>query len=273
MFSIESHVRYVNQAGEGSIVTETSAGAVPNARIPEQTPPAPLIVVRQASKCYPDPSGGFTALRQVDLEVGVGEFVAVAGKSGSGKTTLLNLLAGIDRPSAGSVTIAGTRLEQLSESALAEWRGRTIGLVFQFFQLLPTLTVLENVMLPMEFSNTVPPGARRLRALELLDRVGISAHADKLPATLSGGEQQRSAIARALANDPPLLLADEPTGNLDSATTASVLELFTILHREGRTILVVTHEAEVRAVADRCVTLHDGRIVSDERVEAPAWRA
>ena len=167
------------------------------------------------------------------LTVAAGEFVAVVGRSGSGKTTLLNLLAGIDRPTSGTVRVAGADLGTLSESGLAAWRGRNIGLVFQFFQLLPTLTVAENVMLPMDFAKTIPAGQRRDRALQLLDRVGVADQADKLPATLSGGQQQRAAIARALANDPPLLLADEPTGNLDSATAAAVLELFAEPQRRG----------------------------------------
>ena len=224
--------------------------------------PVPLIDVRQAAMTYRCPAGDFTALRGVDLQVHPGEFVAVVGRSGSGKTTLLNLLAGIDRPTSGDVTVAGTRLQGLSESELARWRGQTVGLVFQFFQLLPTLTVVENVMLPMDFSKRVPATERRSKALGLLDRVGIQAHAGKLPATLSGGEQQRAAIARALANDPPILLADEPTGNLDTATSTSVMQLFSELNAEGRTLIMVTHERDISSVASRVVTLVDG-VVAD----------
>jgi putative ABC transport system ATP-binding protein len=219
-------------------------------------------------KTYSVAADDFVALDRVSLDIEWGEFVAVVGRSGSGKTTLLNLLAGIDRPTSGTVRAAGADLRRLSESGLAAWRGRNIGLVFQFFQLLPTLTVIENVMLPMDFARKVPVGERRERARHLLDRVGVGDQADKLPATLSGGQQQRAAIARALANDPPILLADEPTGNLDSTTAESVLELFADLNAEGRTIVVVTHERDIRSIVGRQVTLMDGRIVTDE--SAPA---
>lgn len=227
----------------------------------------PLIDLRQVVKTYDSPSGPFTALGEVSLEVHVGEFVAVVGKSGSGKTTLLNVLAGIDRPTGGQISVAGTDVRKLSESQLAEWRGRTVGLVFQFFQLLPTLTVAENVMLPMDFGGRFRTAERRPRAMALLERVGIRDQAGKLPGTLSGGQQQRAAIARALANDPPILLADEPTGNLDSGTGESVLELFAQLHSEGRTIVMVTHERDVRRYVSRQVTLVDGRVAHDVRAE------
>jgi putative ABC transport system ATP-binding protein len=230
--------------------------------------PAPLIDVRRAVKIYEAPSGDFTALRGVDLQVRAGEFVAVVGKSGCGKTTLLNLLAGIDRPTSGEIRVAGTPLQRLSESAMAEWRGRTIGLVFQFFQLLPSLTVAENVMLPMDFARRVPAAERRSRALALLDRVGIHLQADKMPATLSGGEQQRAAIARAMANDPPILLADEPTGNLDSATGLAVLQLFRSLNADGLTVVMVTHERDIRSFANRLVTLVDGGVADGSDVQA-----
>jgi putative ABC transport system ATP-binding protein len=223
----------------------------------------PMIDLRQVVKTYESPSRPFTALQGVSLRVQAGAFVAVVGKSGSGKTTLLNLLAGIDRPTSGAVSVAGTQLHALSESQLAEWRGRTIGLVFQFFQLLPTLTVVENVMLPMDFAKIVPVAERQPKALALLDRVGIKDQADKLPVTLSGGQQQRAAIARALANDPPILMADEPTGNLDEATRASVLELFAQLNAEGRTIIVVTHERDISRYTDHQVTLVDGRVAEN----------
>ena len=224
-----------------------------------------IIDLRQIVKTYESPSQPFTALRDVNLRIRAGEFVAVVGKSGSGKTTLLNVLAGIDRPTSGAISIAGTQLQVLSESQLAEWRGRTIGLVFQFFQLLPTLTVAENVMLPMDFAGIIPAAERRSRALELLDGVSIRDQAGKLPVTLSGGEQQRAAIARALANDPPILMADEPTGNLDEATRTSVLELFAKLNAEGRTIIVVTHERDISGYTDRQVTLVDGRVADDSQ--------
>jgi putative ABC transport system ATP-binding protein len=219
-------------------------------------------------KTYPLSAGEVVAVDHLSLDIAEGEFVAVVGRSGSGKTTLLNLLAGIDRPTSGTVWVAGADLGSLSESGLAAWRGQRVGLVFQFFQLLPALTVVENVMLPMDFVRKIPVGERRDRAQRLLERVGIEDQADKLPATLSGGQQQRAAIARALANDPPLLLADEPTGNLDSTTAEAVLELFADLNADGRTIVVVTHEREIRSIVGREVTLMDGHIVTDEHASA-----
>jgi putative ABC transport system ATP-binding protein len=228
------------------------------------------IQVSDVVKAYPSSAGDFVAIDHLSLDITHGEFVAVVGRSGSGKTTLLNLLAGIDRPTSGTVHAAGADLGSLSESGLAAWRGRNVGLVFQFFQLLPTLTVVENVMLPMDFAGKIAAGERRERAQRLLERVGIGDQADKLPATLSGGQQQRAAIARALANDPPLLLADEPTGNLDSHTADAVLKLFADLNTEGRTIVVVTHERDIRAIVGRELTRVDGRIVDDERTGVPA---
>ncbi|HEX6231915.1 MAG TPA: ABC transporter ATP-binding protein [Jiangellaceae bacterium] len=222
------------------------------------------VQVSDVVKTYPVAGGEFVALDHLSLEIAYGEFVAIVGRSGSGKTTLLNMLAGIDRPTSGGVRTAGADLGSLSESALAAWRGRTVGLVFQFFQLLPTLTVIENVMLPMDFAKKIPVGERRDRAQHLLERMGVGDQADKVPAMLSGGQQQRAAIARALANDPPILLADEPTGNLDSVTADAVLELFAGLNADGQTIVVVTHERDVRAVAGRQVSLADGRVVMDE---------
>ncbi|GLQ53802.1 ABC transporter ATP-binding protein [Devosia nitrariae] len=229
---------------------------------------APVVELRGVAKIYDVPAGRFTALDGVNLEIASGEFVAVVGKSGSGKTTLLNLLAGIDRPTKGEVIVAGTSMGALSESRLAEWRGRNVGLVFQFFQLLPTLTVVENVALPMDFAERIPRAKRRHRALELLERVGIRDQADKLPNMLSGGQQQRAAVARALANDPPVLLADEPTGNLDSINRAAVLELFADLNADGRTIVMVTHEHDARAFATREVTMVDGHIDAMPQAEA-----
>jgi putative ABC transport system ATP-binding protein len=228
------------------------------------------IQVIDVVKAYPLSSGDVIAVDHLSLDIAQGEFVAIVGRSGSGKTTLLNLLAGIDRPTSGTVRVVDADLGSLSESGLAAWRGRNVGLVFQFFQLLPTLTVAENVMLPMDFAKQVPAGERRDRAQLLLERVGIGDQAGKLPATLSGGQQQRAAIARALANDPALLLADEPTGNLDSATAESVLEVFADLNSEGRTIVVVTHERDIRSIVGREVTLADGRVVADEGERAGA---
>jgi len=219
----------------------------------------PIIRLRDVVKTYDPAATDLAAIDHLDLDIADGEFVAVVGRSGSGKTTLLNLLAGIDRPTSGQITVRDTDLGALPESALSEWRGRTVGLVFQFFQLLPTLTVAENVVLAMDFVGTVPKSRRRDRAWDLLSRVGIEDQANKLPATLSGGQQQRAAIARALANDPPILLGDEPTGNLDSTTGAAVLKLFAELNADGRTVVLVTHEQEVRDFAGRQVLLADGR--------------
>jgi putative ABC transport system ATP-binding protein len=224
-----------------------------------------MIELRQLSKVFPGPGDGVHAVAGVDLAFEPGQFVALVGKSGSGKSTLLNLVAGIDRPTAGEVHVAGTAVHRLDESALAAWRGRHVGVVFQFFQLLPTLTVLENVMLPMDLCGTRRGDDARRHAAELLGRMGIADQAEKLPAELSGGQQQRAAIARALANDPPLLVADEPTGNLDSRTAALVIDLLAGLARQGRTVLMVTHERDAGARADRMVTMADGRVVSDHR--------
>lgn len=225
---------------------------------------SPVIDLKAVFKDYDAPSGAIRALRGIDLRVGAGDLAAVVGRSGSGKSTLLNVITGIDRPTSGEVLVAGTAVHALSEGRLAAWRGRQVGVVFQFFQLLPTLTVAENVAMPMDFCGTYPPAERRPRALALLDRVGIADQADKLPLALSGGQQQRAAIARALANDPPVLVADEPTGNLDSGTGQAVWELFHELAGDGKTIVVVTHDPEVSRWANRIVRIADGVIVADE---------
>jgi putative ABC transport system ATP-binding protein len=211
-------------------------------------------------------SESHAALTGLNLCIAAGEHVAVLGKSGSGKSTLLNLLAGLDRATAGRVQVAGKDLAALSENTMARWRGLHVGVVFQFFQLLPTLTVLENLLIAMDLVGKVAIGARRTQALELLARVGIADQAAKLPAMLSGGQQQRAAIARALVNDPPLLLADEPTGNLDSETALAIGRLFQDLAQEGKTLLIVTHDATLAAGAQRVLRLKDGCIQSDERV-------
>jgi putative ABC transport system ATP-binding protein len=223
-----------------------------------------MISLNHVSKIFETPAGKFSALKDIDLEIHQGEFVGVVGKSGSGKSTLLNMVAGIDRPSAGSVAIGGTEIQGLSESKLAAWRGRNVGFVFQFFQLLPTLTAAENVMLPMDFANSMPFRERRKRAVALLERVAVGAQADKLPATLSGGEQQRVAIARALANEPPLVLADEPTGNLDSVTATAILDLFRDMANQGTTVVIATHEADIARVIDRRIEISDGFIFRND---------
>ena len=224
-----------------------------------------MISLHEVNKEYETPAGAFAALRSVDVEIGAGEFVGVVGKSGSGKSTLLNMIAGIDRPSSGTVTVAGTVIHTMRENKLAAWRGRNVGFVFQFFQLLPTLTAIENVMLPMDFCKTFPARERRQRALELLQRIGVGAQADKLPSTLSGGEQQRVAIARALANEPPLVVADEPTGNLDSITAREILDLFRNLANQGTTVVIATHETDIVRVSDRKIQISDGVIHGDSR--------
>ncbi len=221
-----------------------------------------MIRIQHLKKSYETPAGAFEALRDISLEIGPGEFVAINGKSGSGKSTLLNMLGGIDRPSSGSVVVGGTAIEAMSETRLCQWRGQNVGFVFQFFQLLPTLTAAENVMLPMDFRKSLPVQQRLSRALDLLDGVGVADQAGKLPATLSGGQQQRVAIARALANDPPVILADEPTGNLDSQTGAAIMRLFARLAADGRTVVVVTHERELSGLIDRGVELADGSVIS-----------
>jgi putative ABC transport system ATP-binding protein len=217
-----------------------------------------LISLRGLSKWYDTPSGRFMALKDVDLDVLQGECIAVVGKSGSGKTTLVNVITGIDNASSGEVRVAGAAVHSMSQEQLAVWRGRNVGIVFQFFQLLPTLTVAENVMLPMDFCGTYPSSERWPRALALLERLGIADQAAKLPADLSGGQQQRAAIARALANDPLILIADEPTGNLDSRTADDVMSLFATLALEGKTVLTVTHERDVSRFFTRTIALADG---------------
>jgi putative ABC transport system ATP-binding protein len=229
-----------------------------------------MIKLQHVTKIYCTPAGDYSALRNVDLEIGAGEFVAIAGKSGSGKSTLLNMMGGIDRPSSGSVEVDGTAIHEFGENQLAEWRGRNVGFVFQFFQLLPTLTISENVMLPMDFCRAFPAKERRKRALGLLDRVGVALHADKLPSALSGGEQQRAAIARALANGPTVVLADEPTGNLDSSTSAEVLALFREMASSGTTVVIATHERDIACVVDRRIDVADG-ILMASKTAMSAW--
>jgi len=222
-----------------------------------------LIEVRQVIKTFATAAGEFTALRGVNLQVNPGEFIAVVGKSGSGKSTLTNMITGIDRPTRGEVWINGVPVHTLRENQIASWRGRTVGVVFQFFQLLPTLTVLENVMLPMDFCHLYTRRERYERAVHLLEQVEMTAQMHKLPTAISGGQQQRVAIARALANDPPIIVADEPTGNLDSKTADAVFSLFTRLVDGGKTILMVTHDDDLAHRVTRTVTIADGAIVDD----------
>ncbi len=224
-----------------------------------------LIRFNDVSRWFESSAVRFDALKHINLEIEEGKHIAVVGKSGSGKSTFLNMLTGIDHPSEGTVSLNSTDVHTLDESSLAAWRGKNIGIVFQFFQLIPTLTILENVLLAMDFVNVIPIRERTQRARTLLDQVGIAQHADKLPSELSGGEQQRAAIARALANDPPILVADEPTGNLDSITTETILGLFADLVETGKTVVVVTHENIDKTGYDRVITLRDGEIVDDRK--------
>ncbi len=221
---------------------------------------ANVIEIQHLNKEYTTGAGAVRILRDVSLNVQAGEFVAVVGPSGSGKSTLINMLTGIDRPTSGDVIVAGTRLNDLNENKMARWRGRNIGVIFQFFQLLPTLTILENVMLPMDFCSTYPVSERKARAMQLLDQVGLADQAHKLPSAVSGGQQQRAAIARALANDPPLLVGDEPTGNLDSKTADQVFAMFGDLSKRGKTLVMVTHDRELAKRIPRVVRVQDGMI-------------
>jgi putative ABC transport system ATP-binding protein len=218
----------------------------------------PLIELAGVEKVYRTGKVSYQALRGVDLTIDSGDMVAIVGPSGSGKSTIMNMITGIDRPTAGTVTVDGRRIDEMSEEELAVWRGERVGVVFQFFQLLPTLTALENAMLPLDFSRRVPRRERAQLARHNLELVGLADKADNLPAELSGGQQQRVAIARALAADPPLLIGDEPTGNLDTRTAAEMFDLLLRLNAEGSTILYVTHDRELAARAHRIVTIRDG---------------
>ncbi len=226
----------------------------------------PIITVNNVYKTYRAGDADIPVLRGVSFDVLPGEFVAIVGPSGNGKTTLLNMMTGIDHPTRGAVTVNGKTLNTLSEDQLALWRGTDLGIVFQFFQLLPALSLLQNIILPMDFTKTLPAKQRRERALHLLDQVGLADQAHKLPSAVSGGQQQRAAIARALANDPPLIVADEPTGNLDAKTSAEVFELFAHLVDQGKTLVMVTHNTELSRQSSRVLEVVSGQIVRDESV-------
>jgi putative ABC transport system ATP-binding protein len=243
----------------------------PNGHHPSSSPSGgpdgeALIQLRGVVKVYKTAAGGYTALKGIDLDICRGEFVGIIGRSGSGKSTLMNMITGIDRPTEGEVRVGETVVQRLTENQTARWRGRNLGIVFQFFQLLPNLSVAENVMLPMDFCKTFPLGERRARALQLLEMVDLADHANKLPAALSGGQQQRVAIARALANDPPVVIADEPTGNLDSKTADSTFSLFERLTAEGKTVVMVTHDSNLASRVGRTVLLVDGEVVNESVV-------
>jgi putative ABC transport system ATP-binding protein len=236
-----------------------AAAATSEARREPRTPP--LIALAGVEKDYPLGRVEYRALRGVDLTVAAGELVAIVGPSGSGKSTILNMITGIDRPTAGTVVVDGRRLDELSEEQLAVWRGANVGIVFQFFQLLPTLSALENAVLPLDFARWRSKRERFERARHNLELVGLGDKGDHLPAELSGGERQRVAIARALASEPKLIVGDEPTGNLDTVTAAEMFELFERLNGEGKTVMYVTHDRELAARAHRVVTIRDGVVV------------
>jgi putative ABC transport system ATP-binding protein len=241
------------------------AASQPDLPVGLQSGLQPVIDLRNVIKRYSAGGDEIEILKRVALQVCPGEFVAVVGPSGSGKSTLLNMITGIDRPSAGEVIVLGEPLHKLSENKLARWRGQHVGIIFQFFQLLPALTLLKNVILPMDLAGKYRPRERRERALQLLDSVGLADQGHKLPSMVSGGQQQRAAIVRALANDPPLIVADEPTGNLDQATAHRMFDLFRQFVAEGKTMVVVTHDKELAQSAARQIEIADGQIVSDHR--------
>jgi putative ABC transport system ATP-binding protein len=226
----------------------------------------PLVSLQKVEKVFKTPAGPFRALKSVDLQVEAGEFVAVVGPSGSGKSTLINMITGIDRPTSGEVHVVGERLTEMNENQVAKWRGRNVGVVFQFFQLLPTLTVLENVMMPMHYCGTYKR-ERRERAMELLELVEVPDTANKYPSQISGGQQQRAAIARALSNDPKLIVGDEPTGNLDTISAGLVFGLFEELVEGGKTIIMVTHDRDLAGNIPRVEEVRNGLLVSPEDID------
>lgn len=225
-----------------------------------------VISLQNVEKIYKTKAGPLKVLKGVNLEIKEGEFVAIVGPSGSGKSTLINMITGIDRPTSGEVYVAGQRLTRLSENQVAKWRGRNIGVVFQFFQLLPTLTVLENVMMPMHYAGTYR-GRRRARAMELLEMVDLPDVANKYPSQISGGQQQRAAIARALANNPKVLVGDEPTGNLDAVSAGLVFAMFEDLVAQGMTIVMVTHDRDLAGQIPRVEEVRDGQLVPPEEID------
>jgi putative ABC transport system ATP-binding protein len=223
----------------------------------------PVIDLRDVVKRYAVGGSEIEILKHVSLQINSSEFVAIVGPSGSGKSTLLNMITGIDRPTAGEVMVLGQPVHKLSENGLARWRGQCVGIIFQFFQLLPALTLLKNVILPMDLAGKYTPRERRTRSLQLLDMVGLADQAHKLPSMVSGGQQQRAAIVRALANDPPLIVADEPTGNLDQETAHRIFDLFHQFVAGGKTMVVVTHDKDLAQTVPRKIEIADGQIVAD----------
>ncbi len=231
----------------------------------------PIVQVKDVVKTFQVGGGTITILKGISFNVKAGEFVSIVGPSGNGKSTLLNMITGIDRPSSGEIIVTGKEVHRMTEDNLAGWRGENVGIIFQFFQMLPALSLLQNVILPMDLAGKYTSKERRTRAEHLLEIVGLQDQIHKLPSMVSGGQQQRAAIARALANDPPLLIADEPTGNLDSRTSHDVFDLFTEVVKQGKTVLMVTHDKELAKRVPRVVEILDGRITRDEYVGQPSW--
>lgn len=230
-----------------------------------------LVKLINVVKSFPVGDSEITVLKGLSLDIKDGEFISIVGPSGNGKSTLLNMVTGIDRPTAGEVIVTGKEIHKMSENELAAWRGQHVGIIFQFFQMLPSLSILQNVILPMDFANKFSPKERRDRAFQLLETVGLGDQANKLPSMVSGGQQQRAAIARALANDPDLLIADEPTGNLDTRTANDVFDLFVELVTQGKTLLMVTHDKELARRVPRVVEIIDGKITRDEFIGTTSW--
>jgi putative ABC transport system ATP-binding protein len=230
-----------------------------------------VVQVKDVVKSFPVGGGEVTILKGISFDVATGEFVSIVGPSGNGKSTLLNMITGIDRPTGGEVIVTGREIHKMSENKLAAWRGQHVGIVFQFFQMLPALSLLQNIILPMDLAKKYKPRERRERAMQLLEMVGLSDQAHKLPGMVSGGQQQRAAIARCLSNDPDLIVADEPTGNLDSRNSADVFDLFGKLVEQGKTMLMVTHDKELARRVPRVVEIIDGRITRDEYVGGAQW--
>jgi putative ABC transport system ATP-binding protein len=229
----------------------------------------PIVSLRNIVKSFPVANDRVTVLHDISLDIEQGEFVSIVGPSGNGKSTLLNMVTGIDRPSDGQVIVTGRAVHEMSENELAKWRGQQVGIIFQFFQMLPSLSLAQNVALPMEFAGKFSRSERRDRAMDLLELVGLADQALKLPGMVSGGQQQRAAIARALATDPPLLIADEPTGNLDASTAGQVFDLFIrLVEEQGKTMLMVTHDQELAGRIPRKIEIVNGRIANDKRTRA-----
>ncbi len=237
----------------------------------EQNKNGKIVQVKDVVKTFRVGDHDVTILKGISFDVQKGEFVSVVGPSGNGKSTLLNMITGIDRPTSGEVIVTGQPIHKLSEDQLAAWRGEYVGIIFQFFQMLPALSLLQNVILPMDLANKYTSKERHDRAMHLLEIVSLADQARKLPALVSGGQQQRAAIARALANDPAILIADEPTGNLDSRTAYDIFDLFAKVVQEGKTLVMVTHDKELARRVPRVVEILDGKITRDEYVGHAAW--